>query len=170
VQYNGRISVVCYLDELPSDMNHNNKYFLPLFLGLILFTFGSCQKVKQQVQETVTEDLIVTIMTSGRWVVNVFTVAAADVKQEFSGFEFQFLKDGSVAAIKSTATVKGTWKSDKTALTIQASFPPGNSSLQRLNFTWFIIKSGASFVEARSEKNGAISTMGLMKKYKLKWV
>ncbi len=164
MQYNGRIIVVCYLDKLQRDMNHSNKYFLTLFLGLILFTFGSCEKVKQQVQETVAEDLIVTIMTSGRWVVDVFTAAAVDVKQEFNGYEFLFLKDGSVEAIKSTTTVKGTWKSDKTALTIQASFPPGNNSLQRLNFTWFITKSGTSFVEARSEQNGAISTMRLMKK------
>lgn len=145
-------------------MKVHNKSLITLSLVLILLTFASCEKVKQQVQETVAEDLIVTIMTSGRWVVDVFTVAAVDVKQEFSGFEFQFLKDGSVEAIKSTTTVKGTWKSDKTALTIQASFPPGNSSLQRLNYTWYITKSGTTFVEARSEQNGAISAMKLVKK------
>lgn len=145
-------------------MKMHNKSLLTLSLALILLTFASCEKVKQQVQETVAEDLIVTIMTSGRWLVDVFTVAAVDVKQEFSGYEFQFLKDGSVEAIKSTTTVKGTWKSDKTALTIQASFPPGNSSLQRLNYTWYITKSGTSFVEARSEQNGAISIMKLVKK------
>ncbi len=145
-------------------MNHHNKSFLTLFFALILLTFVSCEKVKQQVQENVGEDLIVTIMTSGRWVVDVFTVASVDVKQEFSGHEFQFLKDGSVEAIKSTTTVKGTWKSDKTALTIQASFPPGNSSLQRLNYTWYITKTGTSFVEARSEQNGAVSIMRLIKK------
>lgn len=145
-------------------MKMHNKSLLTLSLALILLTFASCEKVKQQVQETVAEDLIVTIMTSGRWLVDVFTVAAVDVKQEFSGYEFQFLKDGTVEAIKSTTTVKGTWKSDKTALTIQASFPPGNSSLQRLNYTWYITKSGTSFVEARSEQNGAISIMKLVKK------
>ncbi len=145
-------------------MNHHNKSFLTLFFALILLTFVSCEKVKQKVQENVGEDLIVTIMTSGRWVVDVFTVASVDVKQEFSGLEFQFLKDGTVEAIKSTTTVKGTWKSDKTALTIQASFPPGNSSLQRLNFTWYITKTGTSFVEARSEQNGAVSIMRLIKK------
>lgn len=145
-------------------MKMHNKSLLTLSLALILLTFASCEKVKQQVQETVAEDLIVTIMTSGRWLVDVFTVAAVDVKQEFSGYEFQFLKDGTVEAIKSTTTVKGTWKSDKTALTIQASFPQGNSSLQRLNYTWYITKSGTSFVEARSEQNGAISIMKLVKK------
>jgi hypothetical protein len=129
-----------------------------------MLTFASCEKVKQQVQETVGEDLIVTIMTTGRWVVDVFTVAGVDVKQEFSGYEFQFLKDGSVEAIKSTTTVKGTWKSDKTAMTIQSSFPPGNTSLLRLNYTWFITKTGTTFVEARSEQNGAVSTMRLIKK------
>jgi hypothetical protein len=129
-----------------------------------MLTFASCEKVKQQVQETVGEDLIVTIMTTGRWVVDVFAVAGVDVKQEFLGYEFQFLKDGSVEAIKSSTTVKGTWKSDKTAMTIQASFPPGNTSLLRLNYTWFITKTGTTFVEARSEQNGAVSTMRLIKK------
>ncbi len=145
-------------------MKGYNKSFLTLFLATILLTFVSCEKVKQQVQETVAEDLIVTIMTSGRWIVDVFNVAAVDVKSEFTGYEFQFLKDGSVEAIKSTTMVKGTWKSDKTAMTIQASFPPGNTSLLRLNYTWNITKSGTTFVEARSEQNGAISTMRLNKK------
>lgn len=145
-------------------MKNLNKSLLTLLIAIILLTFASCEKAKQQVQETVAEDLIVTIMTNGRWIVDVFTVAAVDVKSEFSGYEFQFLKDGSVEAIKSTTTVKGTWKSDKSAMTIQASFPSGNTSLQRLNFTWFITKSGTSFVEARSEQNGAVSTMRLVKK------
>ncbi len=145
-------------------MNHHNKWLLTFSLGLIMTIFASCEKVKTQVQEAVGEDLIVTTMTSGRWTVDVFTVAAVDVKPEFTGYEFQFLKDGSVDAIKSTTIVKGTWKSDKTALTIQSSFPPGNSSLQRLNYTWYITKTGTSFVEARSEQNGAVSTMRLIKK------
>ena len=145
-------------------MKSQNKSLLTLFLACIMLTFASCEKVKQQVQETVGEDLIVTIMTTGRWVVDVFAVAGVDVKQEFLGYEFQFLKDGSVEAIKSSTTVKGTWKSDKTAMTIQASFPPGNTSLLRLNYTWFITKTGTTFVEARSEQNGAVSTMRLIKK------
>jgi len=145
-------------------MKSQNKSLLTLFLAFIMLTFASCEKVKQQVQETVGEDLIVTIMTTGRWVVDVFTVAGVDVKQEFSGYEFQFLKDGSVEAIKSATTVKGTWKSDKTAMTIQSSFPLGNTSLLRLNYNWFITKTGTTFVEARSEQNGVVSTMRLIKK------
>jgi len=145
-------------------MKNQNKLLVTLLLAFILLTFASCEKVKQQVQETVAEDLIVTVMTSGRWLVDVFTVAAVDVKPEFSGYEFQFLKDGSVEAIKSTTTVKGTWKSDKSAMTIQASFPPGNTSLQRLNYTWYISKTGTTFVEASSQQNGVVSTMRLIKK------
>lgn len=145
-------------------MKNQNKSLVTLLLAFILLTFASCEKVKQQVQETVAEDLIVTVMTSGRWLVDVFTVAAVDVKPEFSGYEFQFLKDGSVEAIKSTTTVKGTWKSDKSAMTIQASFPPGNTSLQRLNYTWYISKTGTTFVEASSQQNGVVSTMRLIKK------
>lgn len=145
-------------------MKNQNKSLVTLLLAFILLTFASCEKVEQQVQETVAEDLIVTVMTSGRWLVDVFTVAAVDVKPEFSGYEFQFLKDGSVEAIKSTTTVKGTWKSDKSAMTIQASFPPGNTSLQRLNYTWYISKTGTTFVEASSQQNGVVSTMRLIKK------
>lgn len=145
-------------------MKNQNKSLVTLLLAFILLTFASCEKVKQQVQETVAEDLIVTVMTSGRWLVDVFTVAAVDVKPEFSGYEFQFLKDGSVEAIKSTTTVKGTWKSDKSAMIIQASFPPGNTSLQRLNYTWYISKTGTTFVEASSQQIGVVSTMRLIKK------
>lgn len=142
------------------------KYFVSFLIVFFSFLtiFTGCQKVKDQVQQAVGEDLIVTIMTSGRWVVELFNVAGADVKPEFDGQEFQFLKDGAVEAIKGTTTVKGTWKSDKTALTIQANFPPGNNSLERLNYTWNITKSGLTFVEASTLLNGAVSSMRLNKK------
>ena len=145
-------------------MKTKNNLLVAFSLTAFLFIFTGCGKVKEQVQQSVGEDLIVTIMTNGRWVVEVFTVAAINVKSEFDGYEFQFLKDGSVEAIKGTSTVKGTWKSDKTALTIQAAFPPGNNTLQRLNYTWYITKSGTTYVEAKTEQNGAISTMRLIKK------
>lgn len=149
---------------MPTGMKTRINFLVALTLTAFLFIFTSCEKVKDQVQQAVGEDLIVMIMTNGRWGVEIFNVAAIDVKSEFSGYEFQFLKDGSVEAIKGTSTVKGTWKSDKTALTIQAVFPPGNNTLQRLNYTWYITKSGTTYVEAKTEQNGAISTMRLVKK------
>lgn len=145
-------------------MNSRNNLYIPFLLTAFLTIFAGCEKVKDQVQQAVGEDLIVTIMTNGRWVVELFNVAGVDVKPEFDGQEFQFIKDGSVEAFKGTTTVKGTWKSDKAALTIQAAFPPGNNTLQRLNYTWNITKSGTTFVEARTLVNGTVSSMRLVKK------
>jgi hypothetical protein len=129
-----------------------------LFLGV-----ASCEKATEIISQQA-EDIVITLMTSGRWVVDQFSVSGNDVKTEFDGYEFQFLKDGTVDAIKGTTTTKGTWKANQTLMTIESSFTNGNDTLKRLNYTWYITKSGLTYVEAKVIQVGYTANMKLIKK------
>lgn len=140
-------------------MKNIQRYFLMIFF---MGSF-SCEKAKEITNQQA-EDIVITLMTNGRWVVDQFSVSGTDVKTEFDGYEFQFLKDGTVDAIKGTTTVKGTWKANQTLMTIESSFISGNDTLKKLNYTWFITKSGLTFVEAKVIQTGYTSNMRLVKK------
>lgn len=143
--------------------NYLKNYPLLLILFLITILSFSCEKAKEIVAQQ-SEDLVITLMTNGRWVVDQFSVSGTDVKLEFDGYEFQFLKDGTVEAIKGTSVTKGTWKANQTNMTIDSSFPSGNDTLKRLNYLWYITKSGLTSVEAKVIETNYTANMKLVKK------
>ena len=128
---------------------------------LAIIPIAGCKKAAEAV---VTEDLVLTLMTTGRWTMEAFTVSGTSVIAEFSGYEFQFNRDGSVDAIKGTSTTKGTWKGDQSTLSIQSAFPTGTDTLKRLNYTWYITKNGLTYVEAKAVDGLITSTMRLVRK------
>lgn len=137
---------------------------IQVILLIILLTGSvSCEKSKE-ISNQQAEDIVITLMTSGRWLVDQFSVSGTDVKLEFDGYEFQFLKDGTVDAIKGTTTTKGTWKANQTLMTIESNFVSGNDTLKRLNYTWYITKSGLTYVEAKVVLATYTSSMKLIKK------
>lgn len=162
-QYAVKRGVLSYINELKNIHIMRKVIFvwvmmLPQILGIV-----SCEKAKEIVAQQ-SEDLVITLMTSGRWLVDQFSVSGTDVKIEFDGYEFQFLKDGTVEAIKGTAVTKGTWKANQTNMTIESNFPTGNDTLKKLNYTWYITKSGLTYVEAKVITSTYQSNMKLVKK------
>lgn len=134
------------------------------FVLLILLSGTiSCEKAKEIANQQA-EDIVVTLMTNGRWLVDQFSVSGINQKAEFDGYEFQFLKDGTVDAIKGSTTTKGTWKGNQTVLTLESNFANGNDTLKKLNYTWYIAKSDASSVEAKVIQTGYVSNIRLVKK------
>lgn len=138
--------------------------FIAISLLLCSLSISPMLGCKKAAEAVVTEDLVLTLMTTGRWTMEAFAVSGTSVVSEFSGYEFQFNRDGSVDAILGTAITKGTWKGDQSALTIQSSFPTGTSTLKRLNYTWLITKNGLTYVEAKAVDGLIISTMRLVRK------
>lgn len=135
-----------------------------IFLSImVVVSFSACEKAKEIAAQQ-SEDIVVTIMTNGRWVVDQFTASGVNVKTEFDGYEFQFLRDGTVEAIKGTEITKGTWKASQANMTINSTFPTGNNTLKRLNYIWYITKSGLTSVEAKVEETGYTANMKLIKK------
>jgi len=135
-----------------------------LILVIILFMTGMNTGCKKAVVDT-SKELLLEIMTNGRWVVEVYSQDNIDLTAEYTGYEFQFYRDGNLQGIKGSDVTNGTWVPDTRNLTMQSSFPLGsNTLLIRLNETWKITKSSMSHVEAKPLSNTKTAYLKLVKK------
>ena len=134
------------------------KHFLLLLV--VSITIAHCAKK----QEEIKTNIVVEAMTSGRWIVQKFTENNVDVTSEFSAYEFQFYKDGSVKGFNSNEEFPGTWLGDVESETIASNFPNTNDTLKRMNDTWKILKNSFTFVEARPTNSNRTAFLKLVKK------
>jgi hypothetical protein len=119
------------------------KRFLP-FIFIPIFFF-SCKKFVQQQEE----NAVISIMTSGVWYVYGYNQNDTSITSTFSGYSFQFKSDGTVLAIKDSATVAtGTWVGDVGNKTINSNFAGATDPLDKLNGLWKITDSGSTYVIA----------------------
>lgn len=131
---------------------------------MILFMTGMNTGCKKAVVDA-SKELLLEIMTNGRWVVEVYSQHNIDLTAEYTGYEFQFYRDGNLQGIKGSDVTNGTWVPDTRNLTMQSNFPLGsNTLLIRLNETWKITKSSMSHVEAKPLSNTKTAYLKLIKK------
>ncbi len=128
-----------------------------LLLSLI---FSSCEKAEQFIQKAVLSQVI----TSDRWVVETFAVSGTDVTGEYSPYEFEFNKNGTVSAFRSTQVILGDWKEDLNTMSIETHFNDPALTLQRFNNVWYIGKSAATYVEASAVTATGVLNLKLVKK------
>ena len=122
---------------------------------------SGCQKAVVDASK----ELLLEIMTNGRWVIEVYSQDNIDLTAEYAGYEFQFYRDGKLDGIKGSEVISGTWVPDTRNLTMQSNFPSGsNTLLIRLNETWKITKSSMSHVEAKPLSNTKTAYLKLIKK------
>ena len=137
---------------------------ISLILVMVLFMTGMNTGCKKAVVDA-SKELLLEIMTNGRWVVEVYSQDNIDLTAEYTGYEFQFYRDGNLQGIKGSDVTNGTWVPDTRNLTMQSSFPLGsNTLLIRLNETWKITKSSMSHVEAKPLSNTKTAYLKLIKK------
>lgn len=137
-------------------------------ISLILMMFFLVTGISSGCQKAVVDaskELLLEIMTNGRWVIEVYSQDNIDLTAEYAGYEFQFYRDGKLEGIKGSEVVSGTWVPDTRNLTMQSNFPSGsNTLLIRLNETWKITKSSMSHVEAKPLSNTKTAYLKLIKK------
>lgn len=102
-----------------------------------LFALPACKKFIDQQKE----NYLLKLMTDGRWYLQTYSENGVDNTVLFSGYEFQFYKNQTVDAIKSTSVTGGTWKADLSTLTFTANFANTADPLQRLNQVWKVTDS-----------------------------
>jgi hypothetical protein len=137
-------------------------------ISLILMMFFLVTGVNTGCKKAVVDaskELLLDIMTNGRWVIEVYSQDNMDLTAEYTGYEFQFYRDGKLEGIKGSEVMSGTWVPDTRNLTMQSNFPTGsNTLLIRLNETWKITKSSMSHVEAKPLSNTKTAYLKLIKK------
>jgi len=131
-----------------------------LILLIISISIAHCAKKKEEIQK----DLVIGVITNGRWLVQYFSENTTDVSNEFTNYEFQFLENGSVQAINGSVITTGNWVGDANALTIYANFPSGSNTILRLNETWKITNNTLKLVEAIPANPGRTAYLKLVKK------
>jgi hypothetical protein len=139
------------------------KLFTPpfaLILIIISISIAHCAKTVEDIKK----DFVIEVMTSGRWVVEVFSENSVDLSAEFGPYEFQFYENGTVQGIRGAAVTNGTWVGDAGALTIYSNFPSGNDTIIRLNDTWKITRNTLNLVEARPVNTGRNAYLKLVKR------
>ena len=135
------------------------KKILPFVLIAILFF--SCKKFIQQQEE----NAVVKIMTSGVWYVQTYNQNDTGIVAIFTGYTFQFKADGTVLAIKDSATVAtGTWVGNVDNETINSNFPGAISPLDKLNSLWKITDSSPTSVVANTMIGANMEFLELLKK------
>jgi hypothetical protein len=147
------------MENPPSEGTRSRRGIACLLL-ILLYGLSGCSKSIEDQQR----DLIVGIMTDGRWMVQVFQEQNTDLSQEFTGYEFQFIANGTVQAIKGSSVTEGTWSASASSYSITSGFPTGDATLKRLNDTWRITNNTLRFVEARPMDNLRTAYLKLVKK------
>jgi hypothetical protein len=131
-----------------------------LILLIISISIAHCAKKKEEIQK----DLVIGVITNGRWLVQYFSENTTDVSNEFTNYEFQFFENGTVQAINGSVITTGNWVGDANALTIYANFPLGSNTILRLNETWKITNNTLKLVEAIPANPGRTAYLKLVKK------
>ena len=108
------------------------------------------------------KDILIAAMTSGTWFVEKYLEGSTDITLDFSGYDFQFLENGTVNGIKDSTTTSGTWVGDIINYTIASTFPAG-APLDKLNGTWKITDSYWDYVKAEMTTPGGKNVLYLRK-------
>lgn len=135
--------------------------FILIFAFCSSLILSGCSK--EQIQEK-TEDLAITIMTNGSWLVTKFTENNSDITNAFVGWECKFNKDKTCIASKGSESIGGTWDASVASKTISGNFPEGAEPLSKVNGTWTIVRTISTFGEFSQIKNGVTYKMELTKK------
>jgi hypothetical protein len=139
-----------------------NKMLKWICIIFIAISANGCKKAANEVKKSILVDL----MTSSNWTISKFLVGADAITPDFSGYEFQFNKDGSMFAIKAgNPNVSGTWAGDEAKLTIQSNFPGAAYPLNKLNGTWALFYYTLSVVKSnRTDAASVVNELNLLKK------
>ena len=120
----------------------------------------SCKKYVQQQEQ----NALVSLITSGSWIVTRYLQNGTDVTNSFSGYSFQFSSSGTVSGINGTTVVNGTWAGDINTKTITSNFPSAGPPLSLLNAVWKITDSYPDSVAATATIDSSTNILNLHKK------
>ena len=139
------------------------KYFLVIFILVNALLNVGCKKAI----EAAKEEVVVGAITDGIWTVTSFKQAGIDITSSFSGWEFQYLTNGTSLANKTGASsVNGTWAGNSSNFTFTANFnttPP--TPLEKLAGTWTVTRAVSTNKASYAKtENGIFYEMDLTKK------
>jgi hypothetical protein len=128
--------------------------------AVFAITLSSCKKTVAAKEE----DLLISIITSGIWVVESYVENGSTITSDFTGYEFKFEKSGTVTGTVNGVISSGTWSGSTATRSISSNFPSSGAPLNKLNGTWLIVDAGPNFVKANAIISAANCSIYLYKK------
>ncbi|MGC4037231.1 MAG: hypothetical protein QM764_14830 [Chitinophagaceae bacterium] len=134
--------------------------FLLLLSCISILSFCACKKsVENQL-----DNIIISSMSEGQWVITSFKNNDTDITADFSGYKFQYHKDMTVDAIKNgIIEITGDWNGDALDKTTWANFPGNSLPITLLNGTWKISNNTWTYVVASQTSGGNTKSFRLEK-------
>ena len=86
-------------------MNLRNLSAALMLLLAGLFTFSSCAKDDERLEEKITNNI-----TQGTWYISNFDDSTVDKTDNFDGYNFTFTRAGVLTATKGASVAVGTWE------------------------------------------------------------
>ena len=136
------------------------RILLYILVGLCVTGGFSCKKVIDRQKE----NLVMSLMTNGRWYLETITENGFDITYQFSGYEFQFYENGKLDAFRGASVQSGTWTGDLNNLTFNSTFPASSYPLEKLNQVWKIKDYYIDLVFAETSAPGGLITIRFRKK------
>ena len=127
---------------------------------LLLTSSTGCKKLIEDKKR----DVLMDVITDGRWIIKEYLEGSTDITSDFTGFEFLFKEDGTVDAIHGTDKFTGTWSGDLNTSSITSDFGNAGEPLGKLTGQWVITSSDVDFVKAYMSGNGSNNKVHLIKK------
>ncbi len=136
------------------------KILICLILLPVLTGNGSCSKAIEDKKMNVLMDII----TNGSWVITSYKEGNTEITSAFTGFEFFFLENEKVRAVKDLEEFLGTWKGNVADYSIISDFSGAAFPLDKLNGKWIIKDSDYYYVKAVATINSTSNTVEMKKR------
>lgn len=130
-----------------------------LITFILLSSFASCNKIKENVQEKRAMEFI----TTGQWKVKSLIKNGTNYASAFATYLLQFKSNGKVDAINNGAVeITGDWEGNIDNATIKSNFPTNAAyPVPLLNGAWLITDGGSNYTVASKSENGETSVIRL---------
>ncbi|MBC6492914.1 hypothetical protein ACFSQD_00165 [Flavihumibacter stibioxidans] len=106
------------------------------------------------------------LISSGTWVVHLYTDSGNDETSDYSGYEFVFASNGNMTATKAGVITAGTWgtRTDDGKNKMDINLNTTNADLLELNDDWIIKSITASLIELQDDNTASGEVLHFMKK------
>ena len=136
------------------------RILLYILVAVCLVGNSSCKKAIDKEKE----NIVLNLMTSGRWYLEKITEQGFDITSDYAGYEFQFYKNNTLDAIKNNVVQSVNWSGTLSSLTFTSNFPGAGDPLDRLNHLWTIKDYYIDLVFAEADSPNGVITIRFRKK------
>ena len=137
------------------------KYFLLFFLMISISTGCS----KDDNGQTIDTASVATNVSSGNWVVHLYTDSGVNETSNYSGWVFVFNANGTATTSKAGVSFNGTWStiSDDGKIKFVLVLNTANVQLNELSNDWVVKSSTATFLELEDDNTASAEVLHFQK-------